>query len=135
MPTGAMKVDLCFSTASMRMTKTSSAVKKNSINKPCAVLVPPPSVVVTVIGPGKSADTTPAAAMPPTSCVANMRHARSQSRPPTRKSARVTCSSEYRWRREILWPRPYRRVEEPTRDAVKGPDISHQREAKCQGCV
>lgn len=47
MPTGAMKVALCFSFASMNMVKTSSPVKNASIKRPRAVEVPSESVVRT----------------------------------------------------------------------------------------
>jgi len=64
-PMGARKVPLCFSAASMKMVKTSSAVKNISMNKPRAMEVPPPRVVETFRGPGNKADVTPAAAMDP----------------------------------------------------------------------
>lgn len=47
MPMGARNVALCFSAASMKITKTSSAVRNISRNRPWAVLVLPPRVVET----------------------------------------------------------------------------------------
>lgn len=64
-PTGAMKVPLCFSAASMKIVKTSSAVRNISMKRPCVTDVPPDRLVRTVKGPGKSADTMAAAVMPP----------------------------------------------------------------------
>lgn len=46
MPMGAMKVWCDFSCASMRTTKTSSAVRNISRKSPWAVEVPPESVVL-----------------------------------------------------------------------------------------
>ena len=63
-PIGARYVALCFSAASMKMVKTNSAVKNISRKTPCAIVVPPPREVDTLSGPGRIAETTPAAAMP-----------------------------------------------------------------------
>lgn len=90
MPTGARYVPLCFSAASMMMTKTSSAVRNISMKSPWAVDAPPPSVVLTVRGPGKSAETIPAAAMPARSWETTTTALRMAGRPPTRARARVT---------------------------------------------
>ena len=64
-PTGAMNVPLCFSAANMKIVKTSSAVKNISMKRPCEIDVPPARLVLTVRGPGKSAETVAAAVMPP----------------------------------------------------------------------
>jgi hypothetical protein len=47
MPIGAMKVARCFSAASMKMVKTSNAVKNISMNKPRAAFVSADNVVAT----------------------------------------------------------------------------------------
>lgn len=65
MPTGAMNVPLCFSAASMKIVKTSSAVRNISMNRPWAMEVPPLRLVRTVNGPGKSAEHMAAAVIPP----------------------------------------------------------------------
>ena len=64
MPTGAIKVPLCFSAASMNIVKTSSVVKNISMKRACTIEQPPPSDVCTLRGPGKRQDTTAAAAIP-----------------------------------------------------------------------
>lgn len=86
MPTGARKVPLCFSAASMKIVKISMAVVNISMTAPrsasaislafakiysqtpCAIDVFPPSVVLTFIGPGNNAETSPALAILPKSC-------------------------------------------------------------------
>ena len=83
-PNGARYVARCFSTASMRITKTSCAVRNTSIKSPCEIDVPPPRTVSTAMGPGYIADTTPAAAMPAMSWDGNTRTARTGERPPQR---------------------------------------------------
>lgn len=71
MPTGAMKVALCFSAANMKMVKTSSAVKNISMNRPRTMEVSTREAgvedkpVVTFKGPGKRHETIPAAAIAP----------------------------------------------------------------------
>lgn len=65
MPTGAMNVPLCFSAASMKMVKTSRAVRNISMKSPWTTLVPPPRPVRTVKGPGRRADKIAAAVIPP----------------------------------------------------------------------
>lgn len=64
-PIGAINVPLCFSAASMKIVKTNSAVRNISIKRPRTIDVPPPKLVVKVMGPGKRAETIAAAAMPP----------------------------------------------------------------------
>jgi hypothetical protein len=77
----------------MRITKTSSAVKKTSMKSPWLMLVPPPSNVSTVIGPGYMAETAPAAAIPAISCVGMTKMLRTVESPPTSHRASVT----YKW--------------------------------------
>ena len=90
MPTGARKVPLCFSAASIKMGKTSMAVKNISMNNPRAIEVPPPRVVDTFIALGKRHETTPAAAMAPRICAINTRKPRNHLTAPIKQSARVT---------------------------------------------
>lgn len=94
-PTGARNVALCFTTASMIITNTSWAVKNISMNKPWDMDVPPPKVVSTLRLFGNRQDATPAAAMPPRICAMTTRTLRTAGNPPTRKSARVTCHTDY----------------------------------------
>lgn len=67
-PMGAIKVPLCFSAASMKMVKTSSAERNISMKRPCTTEVPPPRFVRTVRGPGNSAEHIAAAVIPPSIC-------------------------------------------------------------------
>lgn len=62
---GVMNVPLCFSAASMKMVKTSKADRNISMNSPWMILVPPPSSVRTVKGPGRKVERIAAAVMPP----------------------------------------------------------------------
>lgn len=73
------------------MTKMSSAVRKVSMKRPCAMEVEAPRVVATLRGPGKSADTMPAAAMEERSWAMRKRKARRGLRAPMRRRPRVTC--------------------------------------------
>lgn len=68
---GAMKVSLDFSAASIKTTKTSSAVMNISMNSPWAMDVSGANVVLTVempLGPPNMADTSPPAHMHARSC-------------------------------------------------------------------
>jgi hypothetical protein len=81
METGAKNVVLLFSTARSKLDMirpgcemdfantyiviTSSAVQNSSMKSPLTVLVAGPKLVPTLRGPGRMADTTPAAAMAP----------------------------------------------------------------------
>ena len=71
-PIGAMYVALCLTAASMTTVKTNKIVVNISMKQPCAMDVPPPSFRSTVIGPGKVADATPAAAMEAMICAMTM---------------------------------------------------------------
>jgi len=61
---GAMNVPLCFSVVSIKIVKTSSAVRNISMNRPWVIDVPPPRVVCTFRGPGKRAETMAADVIP-----------------------------------------------------------------------
>lgn len=89
-PTGAIKVPLCFSAASMKIVNTSRNVKNISRKRPLAMDVPPPSVVFTFIGPGRIAETTAAAQMAPSIWEMKTRPARSQVTAPIRAIPSVT---------------------------------------------
>lgn len=91
MPTGAMKVALCFSFASINIVKTSSAVRIASMNIPCTILVPPASVVLTFNGVGKRTKTIADAAMEPRICAQKRQTARTTGMAPTRTMPRVTA--------------------------------------------
>jgi hypothetical protein len=90
---GARKVDLCFSAASMKIQKMSWAVRNISMNTPRVIEVPAPRLVRTERGPGKVAETIPAAAMAPHSCAAMRRAALSQGTAPISAIAKVTFIS------------------------------------------
>lgn len=91
MPTGARNVLLCFSAASMKMVKTSMAVKNISMKRPRTTDVSL-SVVRTFIEFGKRAETMPEAAMAPTICVMKIRLPRIQPMAPIRHMPKVTCT-------------------------------------------
>lgn len=90
-PTGAMKVALCFSAASMKIVNTSCTVRNISMNNPWARLVFPPKVVCTVNGPGSRAETTAAAHMAPSIWVTNKSPPRSHVRAPIKHMPSVTA--------------------------------------------
>lgn len=90
LPTGARYVALCFSAASIKTVKTSREVRNISRKTPRVTVTPLPSVVLTANGPGKIADTTPAAAMPASICDMKQRMAREGEMDPTRYSPKVT---------------------------------------------
>ena len=54
-PTGAMKVALCFSAAGIKIVKTSCAVRNLSMKRPRTIEVPPLSDVRMTSGAGKRA--------------------------------------------------------------------------------
>ncbi len=91
MPTGAMKVALCFSLASMKIVKTSSAVKNASMKTPCATLVPPARVVLTLNLAGKSPITIPEAAIAPAICATKTQIALKMGSAPTSTLPSVTA--------------------------------------------
>lgn len=91
MPIGARKVPLCFSAASMRMVKTSMAVRNISMNSPLTIEVPPPRVVETFMAEGKRHETIPAAAIAPRIWPMKTSKPRTHLQAPIRQRARVTC--------------------------------------------
>lgn len=93
MPTGAMNVPLCFSAASMKMTKISSAVRNISMKSPRATDVPAPRVVRTFRTPGTRDDTTAALVMPPTIWAETTTAPRVHGTAPTRHKPNVTCNT------------------------------------------
>lgn len=131
MPTGAMKVALCFSAANMKMVKTSSAVRNISMKRPRAMehggLVE--RVVRTARGPGKRADTMPAAAMPPSIWATKTTIPLIQEIAPMRHMPRVTCGgvSAYRGRTSES---TYSWVEETSGNTKEDPGVDCEREAE-----
>ena len=86
-PIGARNVALCFSAASMKIVKISSAVRSISMNSPRVIDVPSLRVVRTASGPGNKADTMPAAEIAPSTWENTRRPALSQLMAPTKASA------------------------------------------------
>jgi hypothetical protein len=137
MPIGAMKVERCFSAASMKMQKMSCAVKNISMNKPRTADVSGLSVVRTESGPGKSADTTPAAAIAPRICEMIRSAALIQPIAPMRAIAMVTWRSQVSqeftiWAVMTSSASTYSGIEKTTTDAEKDPNVDGQRKAKSQ---
>lgn len=131
MPMGARKVDLCFSAASMKTVKTSMVVSNISMKRPRTTEVAR-SVVRTFIAEGKSADTTPAEAMPARISVKKMSVPRSQPMAPMRHMPRVTWGGVRGWNGECVVGVAYGGVEEAARDAEEDPDVGGEREAEAQ---
>ena len=90
-PTGATKVALLFSAASMNMVNTSMVVKNISMKRPCVFDVPAPKDVRTLSWPGNRTSTMPAAVMPPMIWERKMRPPRTQGIAPTRHMPKVTA--------------------------------------------
>jgi hypothetical protein len=137
MPIGAMKVERCFSAASMKMQKMSCAVKNISMNKPRTVDVSGLSIVRTESGPGKSVDTTPAAAIAPRICEIMRSAALIQPMAPMSAIAMVTCRSQVS-QKFAIWASmtssisTYSGIEKTATDAEKDPHVDGQRKAKGQ---
>jgi len=94
-PTGARKVSLLFSTASISTVNTSSHVRNISIKTPCVIDVVGLSVVFTALmSPGNMHDTRPAATMPARSCVGRKMIPRVQGSLPARHKPNVTCGRQ-----------------------------------------
>jgi hypothetical protein len=94
-PTGARKVSLLFSAASISTVNTSSHVRNISMKTPCTIDVPGLSVVFTVLmSPGNMHDTRPAAVIPARSCVGMKMIPRVQGSRPARHTPSVTCSCQ-----------------------------------------
>jgi hypothetical protein len=137
MPIGAMKVERCFSAASMKMQKMSCAVKNISMNKPRTADVSGLSVVRTESGPGKSAETMPAAAIAPRICEMMRSAALIQPMAPMSAIAMVTCRSQVSQKLTICASMTsststYSGIEKTATDAEKGPNVDGQRKAKGQ---
>jgi hypothetical protein len=90
MPIGARNVPLCFSAASMKIVKTSCAVRNISMKRPRVTDVPGTSVVRTSMGPGNRAETRPADAMPPMIWAMKTTKPRNQPTAPMRHMPKVT---------------------------------------------
>ena len=91
-PTGAKKVPLLFSAASINTVTINKQVKNISIKSPCATLVPGLNVVFTSeIGPGNMTDTMAAEEMAPRICAGNRMRPRIGGRAEERTRPRVTC--------------------------------------------
>jgi hypothetical protein len=135
-PMGAMKVSRDFSCASMRMTKTSSAVNSISMTSPWPVVVPPERVVLACqTGIGNSARAIAAATILPSSCVGTRMAARTQGTWPVMARPRVTCQDGLFSRVKgqerrvlILEAVTYSWVEQSAADAVKGPHVDEKRD-------
>lgn len=90
MPMGARKVARCFSAASMKMAKMSSAVQIASMNTPRVTDTLSANAVRTANGPGSRPDTTAAAAIAPTIWASIRRNAFAHPMAPTRAKATDT---------------------------------------------
>lgn len=91
MPTGARKVSFDFSAASMRITKTSSAVMNISINKPFAIDVPDDNKVLTAkIWSLNIAAARPPAHMDASSCAGMRKAVRAHGSCPARLNPKET---------------------------------------------
>jgi hypothetical protein len=132
-PIGARKVALCFSAASMKMQKMSSAVSSVSMNRPRVMEVPLLRLVRTVMGPGKSPDTTAAAVMAPRTCAMMRTTALNHPIAPIKARATVTYACELML--DDYEAGTYCRVEQATTDAEEDPNVDGQRETKGQGNV
>jgi hypothetical protein len=75
----------------MKIVKTNCAVRNISINKPCATLVPPPSVVWTLRAPGNMHCTSALAANPPRICAMKRSPPLTQGRAPIKHMPKVTA--------------------------------------------
>lgn len=130
MPTGAMKVDLCFSIASIRIVNTSSEVIKASMKTPCASEVPSERVVRTFNGVGNIARTRAEAVMLPTICERNRQIARVAPTAPVAHNAKVTCLyiRLNRWIATVSCT--YCWVEQATGYPEEDPYIDHETESK-----
>jgi len=87
---GARNVARCFSTANMKITSKNWIVRNISMNNPCTIEVPAPKETLTSKGPGKRAETTPAAEMPARTWQGKTRRPRIGGTAPMRTRPRVT---------------------------------------------
>lgn len=91
-PIGASHVAFDFTAASKITVMTNIVVVNISMKRPRTIEVPPPRRTLTGNGPGKSADETPAAAMPPRICAVKITRQRTAGTAPTSHSVKVTWS-------------------------------------------
>jgi hypothetical protein len=130
-----MKVDLCFSIASIKMVNTSSEVISASMKTPCASDVPSDRVVRTFNGVGNIARTRADAVMLPTTCEKKRQMARVDPTAPVAHRARVT------WLRSVMmywWnctQYTYSWIEQAPRYPEEYPHVNHQTEAKRNGNI
>ena len=90
-PTGAMKVALCFSAASMKIVKTSWAVRNISMKRPWVTVVPCDNDVCTFSVPGNNGLLIAAAAMAPSICDMKSKIPLTYGNAPTRHIPSVTA--------------------------------------------
>ena len=90
-PIGASHVDFDFIAASMMTVMTNIVVVNISMKSPRTTEVPPPRRTWTGDGPGRRADETPAAAMPPRICAEAITRQRIAGTAPTSHRVKVTC--------------------------------------------
>ena len=137
-PIGAIKVPLCFSAASMKIVKTSCAVRNISMKRPRTTEVPADRFVRTRSGPGKRAETTAAAAMPPRICDITTNTPRTQGTAPMRHMPNDTCQSFSLWRGccvQRTGGTTYRGIEQASTNPKENPGVHCEREAKGQGYI
>lgn len=136
---GAMKDVRLFSTANMMIVMISSAVRIISRKSPCAIVAPEERAFSACSGPGSSADTKPAAAMPPTNCIGTTQTRRTQSNAPAIQSAKDTyhlisfSKRRKKGGRGVERGEPctaYCRIEHSSTNTVKDPNIYTQAHSK-----
>lgn len=91
MSRGAMKETRLFSTASIRMVIISMDVRIASIMRPEVVLTPVPNEFSAWSFPGRTAETIPAAAIPPRNCAGMTQTRRTQLNAPASQSPKEIC--------------------------------------------
>lgn len=102
-PMGARNVALCFSTANIKMTTKNWIVRNISMKSPWTIEVPAPKETLTSKGPGKRAETTPAAAMPARIWHGKTRRPRIGGTAPMRTRPRVTWKVSTLQKYNKLW--------------------------------
>ena len=93
------------------------------MNKPCEIDAPPPSRVVQFKSPGNRALTTPVAAIPPT-LGAKDKGAADRRQAAAQKQRESDLNHQHR--PQWLTVNTYRRIEQTTCHAVKGPHVNRQ---------
>ena len=135
MANGAMNEVRLFSTASMMIVMTSSAVRMTSRNKPWTGSVPDDREFSAWSFPGSSAETTPAAVIAPKNWTGITHRSRTQSKAPAIQSPMATCvylsvkmiCTQFK---SDLWEQAYRWVEHSTTNPIKDPHVYAQTEAE-----